>query len=346
MCSPPTSSVPGNGPAGDRRAMAGRRSGLCSRGPARGLDGLDPDPLLGLGGMLEPDPAGQGREHGVIPAEPGARARKERHSALPDDDRAGRNELAVADLDAQPLADRVAAVLRAGTGFLVGHGVCSSFFFARGFAFAAGFASAAPLWVLARGVFAAALFAALFDAGFAAVFALDFVAGLASALAVDSFGGAFAVDAFASFAANAASSAACFAAASSRRCRSVLASASALRFASAALLFPSFTSVIRSTRSSCRWPFFTRLRAFGRYLKETVFWPRSRRTTSASTAAFATIGVPMAESSPSATRRTRSSVMLSPGSAASSSTSSSVPTSTRYCFPPVSMTAYMEPFEA
>ena len=36
-------------------------------------------------------------------------------------------------------------------------------------------------------------------------------------------------------------------------------------------------------------------------------------------------------------------VIVLPGSASSSSTSSSVPTSTRYCFPPVSMTAYMDP---
>ena len=35
--------------------------------------------------------------------------------------------------------------------------------------------------------------------------------------------------------------------------------------------------------------------------------------------------------------------MVLPGSTSSSSTSSSVPTSTRYCFPPVSMTAYMDP---
>ena len=35
-----------------------------------------------------------------------------------------------------------------------------------------------------------------------------------------------------------------------------------------------------------------------------------------------------------------------PGSTSSSSTSSSVPTSTRYCFPPVSMTAYMDPQDA
>ena len=36
-------------------------------------------------------------------------------------------------------------------------------------------------------------------------------------------------------------------------------------------------------------------------------------------------------------------VIVLPGSTSSSSTSSSVPTSTRYCFPPVSMTAYMDP---
>ena len=47
--------------------------------------------------------------------------------------------------------------------------------------------------------------------------------------------------------------------------------------------------------------------------------------------------------SPSAMSRTRSNATVSPGAASRSSISSSVPTSTRYCFPPVSMTAYMEP---
>src|SRR5439155_23111933 len=82
---------------------------------------------------------------------------KERHAPLADDDRAGRDELAVADLHAQALANRVAPVLRAGAGFLVGHWIYSSFFVCAGFAFgfAAGLASAAPLCVLARGVFGA-----------------------------------------------------------------------------------------------------------------------------------------------------------------------------------------------
>ena len=77
--------------------------------------------------------------------------------------------------------------------------------------------------------------------------------------------------------------------------RSVFASASAFCLSAAALRLPSLTSVIRRTISSWRWPFLTRLRAFGRYLNEISFSPRSRRTTSASTAASATIGVPMAE---------------------------------------------------
>ena len=112
---------------------------------------------------------------------------------------------------------------------------------------------------------------------------------------------------------------------------------------SAALFLPSRTSVIRRTVSSWRWPFLTRLRAFGRYLNEMSFSPRARRTTSALTAASATIGVPIEDSSPSATSSTRSSLISWPGSTSSRSTSSSVPTSTRYCFPPVSITAYMDP---
>ena len=71
--------------------------------------------------------------------------------------------------------------------------------------------------------------------------------------------------------------------------------------------------------------------------------PRVWVTISALTEASATSGRPIVESSPSATSRTRSIVIVLPGSASSSSTSSSVPTSTRYCFPPVSMTAYMDP---
>src|SRR5258705_2358406 len=225
----------------------------------RGIDCLDTDPLLVPGGVLEPDLAGKGREHGVIPAQPGTGTGKERHAPLADDDRAGRDELAVADLHAQALADRVAPVLRAGAGFLVGHGVYSSFFVGAGFALglAAGFASAAPLCVFARGVFGASALAVealalVFAAGLAAAFAVVLAAGLLSALALVSLAVALGADALASFAARAASSAACLAAASSRRWRSVFAAASALRLSAAALLLPSLTSVIRRTISSWR----------------------------------------------------------------------------------------------
>ncbi len=177
---------------------------------------------------------------------------------------------------------------------------------------------------------AAALVSALaFAAGLLSlVSALALVAGLAAA---------------ASLAASSASLAAWAAATSSRRWRSVLASDSALAAALAALLPPNTMSLMRRTRRSWRWPFLTRLRALGRYLKEISFSPRSWRSTSALTAAPSTRGWPMVDSSPSATSRTRSSVIVLPGSASRSSTSSSVPTSTRYCFPPVSMTAYMDP---
>ena len=100
------------------------------------------------------------------------------------------------------------------------------------------------------------------------------LAGFSSAVA-------FASDCFASFAASSASAAACFAAASWRRSRSVFASASSLRFARRRSCLPSRTSVTRRTVSSWRWPFLTRWRAFGRYLNEMTFSPRSRRTTSA-----------------------------------------------------------------
>ena len=65
--------------------------------------------------------AGDRGEDGVVAAEPGAVAGQEGHPALADDDRPGRHELAVADLDAEPLADAVAAVLRARACLLVGH---------------------------------------------------------------------------------------------------------------------------------------------------------------------------------------------------------------------------------
>src|SRR6185436_6103405 len=72
-----------------------------SGGRRGGLDRLDPDALLALGGVLELDLAGHGGEHGVIAAEAGPLAGEEGHPALADDDRPGRDELDVAGLYAQ-----------------------------------------------------------------------------------------------------------------------------------------------------------------------------------------------------------------------------------------------------
>src|SRR6476660_555100 len=142
MCSPPSPSVPGSGPAGGRRLFRD----LGARGGR--LDRLDPDALLGLGGVLELHLAGDGREHGVIVAQAGARTGEEGHPALPHDDRPRVDQLAVAGLDAEPLANAVSAVLDAAARLLVCHLVYSSFFVARGFLGAA-FASAASVSVLA-----------------------------------------------------------------------------------------------------------------------------------------------------------------------------------------------------
>src|SRR3970040_3092006 len=114
-------------PAGGRRSSF--RSGLGGRGV---LDREDPDALLGPRRALEPDLAGLGREDGVVVAQAGPLAGQEGHDALPDDDRGGRDHLAVTGLDPEALADAVAAVLRGSAGLLVGHLVYSSFFVARG----------------------------------------------------------------------------------------------------------------------------------------------------------------------------------------------------------------------
>src|SRR5687767_11541296 len=100
-------------------------------------------------------------------------------------------------------------------------------------------------------------------------------------------------------------------------------------------------SEIRSVVSDARNPFFTRRRALGRYLKTTTLSPRAWSSTSAFTTAPSTKGRPIAACSSSATRRTRSSVMESPGWTSRRSTWISEPSSTRYCLPPDSMTAYM-----
>src|SRR6478735_7362031 len=183
MCSPPTPSVPGSGPAGGRRSSPG----LGARGGR--LDRLDPDALLGLGGVLELHLAGDRREHGVIVAEPGARSGQECHAALADDDRAGVDELAVAGLHAEALADAVATVLDAAACLLVGHLVYSSFFVVRvRFGAASASASGASAAAFAVLFFGAALLAS----GFASAAASVSPAVVASSSAVSSALAAFA----------------------------------------------------------------------------------------------------------------------------------------------------------
>src|SRR2546423_3836925 len=102
----------------------------CASAPGGrgGLPAVDADTLLVLARVLELDSALDGGKHGVIAAHAGPGAAQERHPALPHDDRTGGHELPVAGLDAQPLADAVAAVLRAGARLLVGHARCPSWF--------------------------------------------------------------------------------------------------------------------------------------------------------------------------------------------------------------------------
>src|SRR3990172_8945234 len=299
----------------------------------RGL-GDHADALLVLRLVLETDAAIEHGEDRVVPAQAGALTGDEGHASLADDDRAGGDELAVAGLHAEPLADAVAAVGRAGTGFLVRHRGYSSFFVgfvARG---ALGLAAGGGAWVRLAAVLGG------FGAALAPAPAL--VAGLAGfSSAAAAASAAFA--SFASFAASALSAAACLAAsaaaAASRRWRSVTASAASFR---ALLPSSSMSETCRMVRSA-RWPCLTRLRALGRYLKTTILSPRSWRTTSALTRPPFTSGWPVAARSSSATSRTCSNSIVWPGSTSSRSTASSVPSWTRYCLPPLSMTAYMVP---
>src|SRR3989337_2810081 len=93
----------------------------------RGL-GAPADAPLPAGLVLETDTAVDDGEDRVVPAQAGALTGDEGHAALADDDRAGGDELAVAGLPAETLDDAVAAVARAGTGFLVSQRGYSSFF--------------------------------------------------------------------------------------------------------------------------------------------------------------------------------------------------------------------------
>src|SRR6478609_750703 len=176
--------------------------------------------------MLELHLAGDRREHGVIMAQPGARAGEEGHPALPHDDRPRVDQLAIAGLDAEALADAVAAVLDAAARLLVCHLVYSSFFVARGFLGAAcAFVVVASLSALAVVFFGAAVLVSVVASALAFGSALAF-AGAFVAVAF-AFGSALTGLSAASFAASSASLAAWAAAASSSRTRSVLALSSA-----------------------------------------------------------------------------------------------------------------------
>src|SRR3990170_6751150 len=344
---------------GSRCPAGGRRSGVSRSGLGRdrrgGLDRDDSDALLCLGGELELHLAGDRGEDRVVVAEAGPVSRQKGHSTLADDDRPRRDELAVAGLDAEPLTNAVAAVLRGAASLLVGHLDYSSFFAVRlrlGFSVGASGSVDDAFTTLGFVVFAIAgsafaVFAALVVPAPLARLALPDAVALEPGTFLSALPAMSATVACgaggASFAASAASASAWRFAPSSSRWRSVRLASAALATSAAALRPPSTMSLIRRTVSSCRWPFLTRRRALGRDLKLMSFSPRVCRTTSAATEAFSTSGRPISAVSPSATRSTRSSVMASPGATSRGSTSSSVPTSTRYCFPPVSMTAYMDP---
>src|SRR5688500_4120629 len=85
------------------------------------LAGLDADALLGTGFVGEADLAVRRCEERVVTTHPDVRARVERAAALPDDDRAGQDVLAVAALDAESLAGAVAPVTGGRASLLVCH---------------------------------------------------------------------------------------------------------------------------------------------------------------------------------------------------------------------------------
>src|SRR5262245_33770230 len=97
-------------------------------------------------------------------------------------------------------------------------------------------------------------------------------------------------------------------------------------------------SVIRTRVNSWRWPRFLREFLRRRFLKAITLGPRPCSTTSAATEAPATVGVPIVAESPPTTS-TSPNWTISPGSPLIFSTFSKSSAATRYCFPPVLMTA-------
>src|SRR3954465_9361078 len=104
-------------PAGGRPSCLGRRLGRR----LRRFRAHDAHALLVLRRVVEPNVAVDRREDRVVVTETGPVACLEGHAALANDDRAGSDELTVAGLDAEPLADAIAAVFRARSRLLVCH---------------------------------------------------------------------------------------------------------------------------------------------------------------------------------------------------------------------------------
>src|SRR5215471_17833761 len=97
-------------------------------------------------------------------------------------------------------------------------------------------------------------------------------------------------------------------------------------------------SVIRTRVNSCRWPRLRREFLRRRFLKAITLGPRPWSSTSAATVAPATVGVPSVGVSPPTTSTSLNSI-TSPGLPASFSALTTSSAATRYCLPPVLMTA-------
>ncbi len=97
-------------------------------------------------------------------------------------------------------------------------------------------------------------------------------------------------------------------------------------------------SVTRTIVNSWRWPRLRREFLRRRFLNAMTFGPRPCSSTSAATEAPATAGAPMVTLSPPTTS-TSPNWTISPGSPATLSTLITSSAATRYCLPPVRMTA-------
>ena len=98
-------------------------------------------------------------------------------------------------------------------------------------------------------------------------------------------------------------------------------------------------SPMRSTVRCWRWPFLRRLFWRRRFLKMMILSPRFCSSTVAVTVAPGTVGAPRVSPASPPTASTSWKVMVAPGSASSFSTVRTAFGVTRYCLPPVRITA-------